>query len=157
MRRFIYLIGILALALSCKEVYEAPPQAFAQASLLNAIYLDSVKQVPVNSTFTIQGIGREKPWIKDSTGNAFLIPLWTNDTARFVMTFDTKTDTVSIIHDATLKYASMETGFYYEYKLKALKYTHNRIDSLIISDSLATINWHENIKFYLRPLLNSGN
>lgn len=156
MKRFIYFLAILVFAISCKEVYEAPPQAFAQASILSSTYLDSVKQVPVNSTFTIQGIGIDKPWIKDSTGNAFLIPLWTSDTARFVMTFDTKTDTVSIIHDATMKYASMETGFYYEYKLKALKYTHHRIDSLIISDSLATINWHENIKFYLRPL-SAGN
>ena len=157
MKRFIYFLGILILAASCKEVYDAPPQAFAQASILNPVYMDSTKQVAVSSTFTIQGIGIDKPWIKDSTGTAFLIPLWTNDTARFVMTFDTKTDTVFIIHDATMKYASMETGFYYEYKLKALKYTHNRIDSLIISDSLATINWHENIKFYLRPLPGGGN
>lgn len=157
MKRFIYFIGILLVSVACKEVFDAPPQAFAQASVLNAVYIDSTKQVPLNAAFTIQGIGVEKPWIKDSTGNAFLIPLWTNDTAKFLMTFDSVTDTVSIIHDATMKYASMETGFYYEYKLKALKYTHNRIDSLIISDSLATINWHENIKFYLRPLSNSGN
>jgi hypothetical protein len=157
MKRFIYFLSIFILAAACREVYNAPPQAFAQGSILNPVYMDSARQVPVSSTFTIQGIGVEKPWIKDSTGNAFLIPLWTNDTAKFVMTFDAVTDTVSVIHRTTMKYGSMETGFYYEYQLKALKYTHHRIDSLIISDSLATINWHENIKFYLRALPTGGN
>lgn len=157
MKRFIYFIGILILATACKEVYDAPPQAFAQATILNSAYLDSTSGQQISSVLTLRGIGLDSLWMDAESVKAFLIPLSTSDTAKFLMTFDSVTDTVSIIHDATMKYASMESGFYYEYKLKALKYTHHRIDSLIISDSLATINWHENIKFYLRPLSGSSN
>ena len=51
----------------------------------------------------------------------------------------------------------METGFYYEYKLDTIEFTHNRLDSIKIIDSLVTIKWNENIKLYIRPLPPVGN
>ena len=51
----------------------------------------------------------------------------------------------------------METGFYYEYKLKSVESTHNRIVSIDITDSLVTTKWHENIKLNIRPLPVGGN
>ncbi len=152
MKRFVYFFSFLILTSACKEVYEAPPQAFIQVSLLN-----SSTELAISPTVTVRGIGLDSIWIKPTSESSFLLPLSTKDTTRFQMKFDSVTDTLTIVHGTTQKYASMETGFYYEYKLRALQYTHHRINLLQISDSLVTINWHENIKFYLRPLSAGGN
>lgn len=152
MKRLVYLVGILIIAAACKEVYEKPPQAFIEATLFN-----SSTKLAMSSVVTIRGVGIDSLWLYQSNVNQFLLPLSTKDTTNFLVTFDSKTDTLSIVHETTQKYASMETGFYYEYKMRAIQYTHNRIDSLEITDSLVTIIWNENIKFYLHPLPAGGN
>ena len=146
MKRFLYLICILIVGFACKEVFEVPPQALLQASFLNS----STKKA-LTSKVAVQGIGRDSLWVYDSL-KEIVLPLSTNDTTSYIISLDSIIDQITFIHSTTQKYASMETGFYYEYKLQSIDYSHNRIDSIQITDSLITKDWHENIKLYIRPL-----
>jgi len=147
MKQLLYLICILIVVTACKEVFEVPPQAMIQAS-----FLDSSTKKILKSTVTVQGIGRDSLWVYETNLSAIMLPLSVNDTTSYFISFDSKIDKISFIHTSSIKYASMETGFYYEYKLKTIDYSHNRIDSIQITDSLITTKWHENIKLYIRPL-----
>jgi hypothetical protein len=86
-----------------------------------------------------------------------MLPLSANDTTSFLISFDSHIETVTFIHETYQKYASMESGFYFEFKLRLIDHTKNRIDSIQIIDSLVTTKWHENIKLYIRPLPVGGN
>jgi hypothetical protein len=152
MKQFLYLIGILIVVTACKEVYEAPPQAMLQASFYN-----STTNKPVSSQATVQGIGLDSLLVYETSINEVLLPLTVKDTTHYIIWFDSKSDFITFIHETTLKYASMESGFYYEYKLRSVGFTQNRIDSVEIIDSLVTTKWHENIKLYIHPLSVSGN
>jgi hypothetical protein len=147
MRRYIFLIFILAGIYSCKEVFEAPPQA-----LLDVSFLNSTTNKAISPKVTIWGDGLKYLWVKDTITDRILLPLSTNDTTVFLVSFDSKIDILTITHETLQKYASMETGFYYEFKLKNIDFTLNRIDSIRINDSLVTKTWNENITLYLRPL-----
>jgi len=147
MKRFLYLICILIGVIACKEVYEVPPQAMLQAS-----FLDSSTKKALTLTVTVQGIGRDSLWVKDAILSGIMLPLSINDTTSYLISFDSQIDKISFIHSSMQKYASMETGFYYEFKLETIDYSHNRIDSIQITDSLITQNWHENIKLYIHHL-----
>lgn len=148
MKRIIYLFTFLIVAFACKEVFVAPPQALLQATLLNS---NSTSGATITSTVTISGIGMENTLYSDTTLTELLLPLSTNDTTSFVISFDSTIDTVTFIHETSMKYASMETGFYYEYKLRNIDFSMHRIDSILITDSLVTKTWHENIKLYIHP------
>jgi hypothetical protein len=152
MKRFLYLIVVLIAFAACKEVFELPPQALIQATFLN-----SETKKAISPKTTIYGIGLEYLWVKDSVLQKILLPLSSNDTTSYLIAFDSKTDTVTFIHDTYQKYASMESGFYFEFKLKSINYTNNRIDSISITDSLVTQKWNENIKLYLSPLATGNN
>jgi hypothetical protein len=152
MRRFFYLIGILIIAGACKEVYDVPPQAMLQVSFVN-----SATENKMSSKVTAWGIGTEQLLVKDSVLQGMIFPLSPTDTTVYMISLDSFTDTITFIHETTLKYASMETGFYYEYKLHAINYSNNRIDTIHIVDSLVTKKWHENIKLYLHPLSAGSN
>lgn len=147
MKRFCYILFLAIVGSACKEVYEAPPQALVQASFLN-----SESNKAISSTISIWGIGRENLWVKDTLLSTVIFPLSSNDTTNYLISFDSKVDTVRLIHETFKKYDSMETGFYFDFKIKSIDYTNNRIDYILIIDSLVTKDWHENIKFYLRPL-----
>jgi hypothetical protein len=147
MKQFLFLIGVLFLAIACKEIYEVPPRSLVQATLTN----DST-QLQMSSIVTYQGMGSDSVWNSVTGIPVFTLPLSTKDMTSFRITLDSKVDTISIIHTSTQKYASMETGFYYEYKLKSIRSTHHRIRSIDITDSLVTTIWHENIKINIRPL-----
>jgi len=149
MKRIIYLIIFLIAAIACKEVFVAPPQALLQATLLNS---NSITGATLSSTITISGIGIENTLYKDTTISELLLPLSTNDTTSFLISFDSTIDTITFIHETTMKYVSMESGFYNEFKLHSIDFTKHRIDSILITDSLVTKTWHENIKLYIRPL-----
>jgi len=86
-----------------------------------------------------------------------LLPMTIKDTTRFIIWLDSKSDSITFVHETTRKYDSMETGFYYEYKLQSVRFTQNRIDSVEIIDSLVTTKWNENIKLYIHPLPAVGN
>ncbi len=147
MKRFLYLILILMAGSACKEVFEAPPQAFLQVSFLN-----SSTNNPIFPSTTVWGIGLENLWVKDSVLHEILLPLSANDSTNFLISFDSHIDTITFNHETIQKYASMESGFYFEYKLHSIDYTHNRIDSIHIIDSLITKKWNENIILYIHPL-----
>lgn len=147
MKRIFQVIFILISVLACKEVFESPPQAFLKATLW-----DSSTQKSVESKITVWGIGLENLWVRDSVLQEIILPLSDNDTTSYLIWFDSQPDTIRFIHETTQKYASMESGFYYEYKLRSIDCTHHRIDSIRILDSLVTKKWNENIKLYLHPL-----
>lgn len=152
MKRLIYLIGFLILAAACKEVYEEPPQSFLWASFYRS---DTNK--PISPVTTVQGVGVDYNWFGDTAVSNLLLPLTNKDTSQFIVWLDGTSDSLTFIHQDTLKYLSMESGFYYEYKLLSVRFSQNRIDSVRIIDSLVTKNWHENIKLYIRPLPAGGN
>ena len=152
MSRFYYLIVILIIAGACKEVYDVPPQAMLQASFVN-----SSTESKMSSKVSARGVGTEQFLVKDSVLQGMIFPLSPADTTIYLVSLDSFTDTIMFIHGTTLKYASMETGFYYEYKLRSIKYSNNRIDTIQITDSLITKKWHENIKLYLHPLSAGSN
>jgi len=147
MKIFLYLIFILLVGSACKEVYDPPPQAFVGTSFLN-----SDTQKAMSSNITVWGDGPQSLWLNDTLLQKVILPLSTNDTTKLMISFDKYIDTITFIHGTYQKYESMETGFYYEYKLRSIDYTHHRITEIQIADSLVTINWHENIILYLRPL-----
>jgi hypothetical protein len=149
MKRLIVPIFILIIVMGCKEVFVAPPQA-----LLLATFYRSSTNLAVSPEITAQGFGRDSFLVYRQTGSSMLFPLTFKDTTQYVLSMDTisKPDSITFIHQSTKKYASVETGFYYEYKLLSVNFTHHRIDSLKIIDSLVTTKWHENIKLYLHSL-----
>lgn len=147
MKRIIYLICVLIIIAACKEVFEDPPQALLKASIM-----DSPNQRVITSNVSLIGEGIDSLLYNESSISEILFPLSINDTTIFLVSFDSVEDTITFFHQTAQEYASMETGFYYEYKLDSIYSTQNRIDSIAITDSLVTKNWHENIKIYLRPL-----
>ena len=152
MKRFLYLISILLILSACKEVFEAPPQSLLQMNLYN-----SSKGESIISTVSALGAGLDSLWIQQENLKSLLLPLSAVDTTRYIVSFDSIIDTLTFFHETTQKYASMETGFYLDYKLDSVDFTHNRIDSVLIADSLVSTTWHENIKLYIRPLSSGGN
>jgi hypothetical protein len=147
MKRFFYLISFLVAFSACKEVYEAPPQALVEAK-----FLDSKTNKTISSSITVQGIGVETTWVKDTLLQGIILPLSPIDTTSFVITFDSTVDTLTFFHETFKKYDSMETGFYYDFIIKSVESTHHRIEAIQIIDTLVTKDWHENIELYLRPL-----
>ena len=152
MKRIIHLIFILIVAMACKEVFDSPSQALLKATLMN-----STTNKSDTSFVTIRGIGIDSILYKDSTLTGLILPLSANDTTIFLISFDSVNDTITFIHETSMEYVSMESGFYNEYKLQSIDFTQNRIDSILITDSLVTKTWHENIKLYLRPLPSGSN
>ena len=152
MKRVVYLLLILITAAACKEVFEAPPQALLKATLLNSNAGGTVSPI-----VSIRGIGIETYLFKDTALRVLNLPLSANTKSSFLVSFDSVTDTIDFTYETSLKYASIETGFYNEYKLQSIDFTKNRIDSILITDSLVTKTWHENIKLYLRPLSSGSN
>ena len=147
MKHFLYLIIFLIVGSSCEEVFEDAPQALVEASFLNSETLKAV-----SSNITVWGIGVETAWLKDTVLQRIILPLSPDDTTKYMISFDSQIDTVTFVHETFQKYDSMETGFYYEFRIKSIESTRNRIDFIEIIDSLVTKNWHENIQLYLRPL-----
>lgn len=147
MRRFLFICIVLITFYSCKEVFEAPPQA-----LLDISFINSTTKKAISPNISIGGDGLKYFWVKDTVAQRILLPLSSNDTTVYLISLDSRIDILTIMHQTILKYASMETGFYYEYKLKKIEYTNNRIDSIRITDSLVTKKWNENIKLYIHPL-----
>lgn len=152
MKRIIYLIFILLGVTACKEVFEAPPQALLKATLMN-----STTNKSIESIVTSRGVGLDSLFYSKTNLSEILLPLSAKDTTSFHISFDSTIETISLTHSTSMKYASMESGFYNEYKLLKVDFSRNRIDSILITDSLVTKTWHENIKIYIRPLPTNGN
>jgi len=143
---------MLIVTTACKEVFEAPPQA-----LMLATFYNSTTKSVLSPVVTVLGVGRDSLLADQQTTPNVLLPLTLLDTTRYIIWLDSKADSITFVHQTIQKYASVETGFYYEYKLLSVRFTNTRIDSLIIVDSLVTIKWNENIKLYIHPLPDSVN
>lgn len=146
MKRFIYLIGIFLAVTACQEVFEAPPQA-----LLNASFYHSTTKKAMNPSISLQGVGLDSLLFHKESMFHVIFPLTIKDTTRYIIWIDSKSDSITFIHETTQRLASMESGFYYDYKLLLVKFTQNRIDSVEITDRMITTKWSENIKLYIRP------
>jgi hypothetical protein len=146
MKRILFLIIVLYAFYACEEVYEDPPQA-----LVEAMFIDTKTNQPIYSMVSVKGIGQETNWVNDTLVKGMILPLSPDTITRFSISFDSKTDTLTFTHDTFKQYDSMETGFYYDFKIKSVSSTNHRIDLIVITDSLVTKIWHENIKIYLRP------
>ena len=151
MKQIAFLIFILIAASACKEVFEAPPQSMFKATLLN-----STTEETIQSVVSVQGIGLDSLFYKDATLSSILLPLSSDEKTSFLISFDSTVDTVTFVHKNIITYESMDMEFYNEFKLQAVDFSRNRIDSVQITDSLVTKTWHENIKLYIRPL-SAGN
>lgn len=103
------------------------------------------------------GVGLDSLLYRDTTIFNILLPLTIKDTTRYIIWLDSKSDSITFVHEKTQKYASMESGFYYEYKLNSVRFSQNRIDSVKIIDNLVTTKWNENIILYIHPLLPGSN
>ena len=152
MKRFVYLIGFLILAMACKETFEAPPQSLLVASIFN-----STTDKAMSPVTTAQGVDNSLFLFGDTAVSKILFPLTFKDTTRYIVWLDATSDSLTFVHQAFKKYDSVETGFYYEYRLLSVRFTQNRIDSVKITDSLVTKNWNENIKLYVHPLPSGSN
>ncbi len=106
----------------------------------------------MSPSITLLGVGLDSLLFREESMFDVLLPLTIKDTTRYIIWVDSKSDSITFVHETTQKYASMESGFYYEYKLRSVIFTHNRIDSIKIVDSLVTTKWNENIKLYIHPL-----
>lgn len=152
MKRLLYAIIILIGVIGCKEVFEDPPQAFLYGTFYN-----STTNLAMSPTITLQGVGRESLlYVEESTFD-LLLPLTIKDTTQYIIWIDSTADSLTLVHETTQKLASVETGFFYEYKLLSVAFTQTRIDSITIVDSLVTTQWNENIKLYIQPLPGSSN
>jgi len=124
--------------------------------MLQASFINSKTKNAVSTSVTVWGVNQEFLWVKDSVLQKILLPLSSNDTTDFLVIFDDVVDTLTFFHQPVKKYDSMETGIYYEHKLDSIYYSNNRIDSIVIKDSLVTKKWNENIILYLHPV-SAGN
>ena len=160
MKQFFYLISILLIINACKEVYEPPPRSLVNGMFFSVVDTGKIHtrmEKAISPSIIAQGVGLDNYLLNDSVSSNILLPLTIKDTTRYIIWLDTHSDSITFIHQTTQKFNSLETGFYYEYKLRAIRFTHNRIDSIKIVDSLVTTKWNENIKLYIHPLSTGGN
>lgn len=152
MKKTLYILGLIVLAIACEESFEPPPKALLEVKLVNADTLD--KSVPV---VTAYGVGLDSIWIDSVKTTSFRLQLGTESSSSFVLLFDSVADTLTIFHENELIFESAETGFYYQYKILDIEHTLHRIDDYEVTDSVVTKKWHENIQLYINPLPANGN
>lgn len=149
---------LLAIIVGCNDVYDAPPKSLMQVTLVNDDTLDI--SIPIVSVY---GVGHaDSLWIYQAQTRSFLLQLSTDTVSRFVVILDSlknnpQIDTLTIYQEPQLIFESAETGFYFDYKIKDIDYTHRRLVDDEVTDSLVTRNWHENIQLYISPLPANAN
>jgi hypothetical protein len=137
---------ILAIA-ACEETFDKPPRS----ELVARVKFSSGAE-NADPFISVYGVGQDSIWISQVQTKEFNLPLSTLESSSFVVLFDSIADTLTIVHENTINYESVESGFYYEYWIKDISYTFNRIDSLVVLDSAVTQTWNENITLYITDL-----
>jgi hypothetical protein len=137
---------ILALA-ACEETFDTPPRSelVVQVKFSSGAAND-------NPFISVYGLGQDSIWIDNIQTNEFNLPLSTIESSTFVILFDLIADTLTVFHENTINYESIESGFYYEYWIKNISHTFNRIESFVVLDSAVTETWNENITLYITDL-----
>ncbi len=145
---FRFLI-IVAIAVSCKEVYTKPPRSLVQLNLYS-----SDDESSLTTLITATGLGLDSNYVDANSSTTILLPLDPEGITDFVLLLDSVADTIRFVHSSELVYESMESGFYYTFNLQGLGCTANKIDSVVVIDTLVNANWHENIQLYLNDQSN---
>lgn len=80
------------------------------------------------------------------------IPLrYTNDTTILVFEYSKQTrDTITVLHDNTLKFVSMDCGYEVQQAIHKVAYTKQRLDSIHISYTSTNTNERENLQLFYR-------
>lgn len=147
MKQFFSLIMIILVIAACEETFDKPPR-----SELVALVKFSSGAENADPFISVYGVGQDSIWISEVQTKEFNLPLSTLESSSFVVLFDAIADTLTIVHENTINYESVESGFYYEYRIKDIRHTFNRIDSLVVLDSAVTQTWNENITLYITDL-----
>lgn len=149
MKQIPGILLLLAVLVSCKEVYDRPPQSLAQ------VYLYDSTLSALSTRVTVQGYQNDSVWVEDESLTYFNLPLdHTTEEAVFVLLLDSVADTLVINYNSKLVYESMESGFYTEHHIQSLRSTAHKIDSIALIDTLVISTWHENIQLYLNDSTN---
>jgi hypothetical protein len=144
MKQFFLLFILIVAAVACKEVYDTPPEARVQLGLYYTN--EDNDNTPLLTTY---GLGQDSIWYDAESTDSFLLPLSDSETSTFVVLIDSVADTLQIQYSAQIAYESMESGFYYTYWIQKIMSTANKIDRILLTDTLVNENWHENIQLYL--------
>lgn len=147
MRHFFSFIMIILAIVACKETFNNPPRS----EVVARVEFSSGAANP-DPFISVYGAGQDSIWISQIQTREFNLPLSTLESTSLVVLFDSIADTLTIVHENTINYESVESGFYYEYWIKNISHTFNRIDSLVVLDSAVTQTWNENIKLYITDL-----
>lgn len=147
MKHFFSFIMVIMAVAACEETFDNPPRS----ELVAQIEFSSGTENP-DPYISVYGVGQDSIWISQVQTKEFNLPLSTAESTSLVILLDSIADTLTIVHENTINYESVESGFYYEYRIKNIGHTFNRIDSLIVLDSAVTQTWNENIKLYITDL-----
>ena len=147
MKKILTIISLIVALAACEEEYNSPPK-----SLLEATILYSNGSTSSTPKVSVYGVGQDSLLIYQEKLKSFRLPLNNYESTGFVVLLDSIPDTLTIHHQNTFNYESIETGFYYEFWIDSIEHTFNRIDSVVVADSAVTKNWHENIKLYIGPV-----
>ena len=147
MRQFFSLIMIILTIAACEETFDKPPRSELVAQVKFSSGAENA-----DPFISVYGVGQDSIWISQVQTKEFNLPLSTLESSSFVVLFDSIADTLTIVHENTINYESVESGFYYEYWIKDIRHTFNRINSLVVLDSAVTQTWNENITLYITDL-----
>ena len=147
MKKISYFILFIFAVIACEEVYDPPPQALLEAKIIHSD--PEVTSIPKVSVY---GVDQDSIWIYQEQTSTFRLPLSVQESSSFVVLLDSIVDTLTIFHENELKYESMESGFYNEHWISDVEHSLIRIDSVVVTDSAVTKNWHENIQLYISTL-----
>ncbi|MEL7585930.1 MAG: DUF6452 family protein [Prolixibacteraceae bacterium] len=147
MKNFLSAILLFLAFVACEETFDSPPRAelVAQVRFSSGAANDNPK-------ITVYGVGKDSIWINQMQTNEFNLPLSPDKSSSFVVMFDSIPDTMTVFHENTINYESVESGFYYEYRIENIIHTYHRIDSTVVLDSAITQSWNENITIYITDL-----
>jgi hypothetical protein len=139
-------------ATSCKEDFDLPPESKLKASLYN-----SGTGTETEMVVSLNPVGLDSLFYNKQKVKSFIVPLSTGTSTTFAVSLDGVYDTITFVHQPAIQYISMESGFFFEYKLESVSSSNHRIASIQITDSLVTNILHENIKIYALPLPSGSN
>lgn len=144
MKQFFLMMLVLV---ACEETFDTPPSA----ELVAQVKFSSETQQD-HPVITAYGLEQDSILIAQVQTDQLHLPLSTSESSAFAVLFDSVADTLIIAHENTLHYQSIESGFYYEYRIKEISHTSHRINSIVVLDSAVTQTWNENIILYITDL-----
>ncbi|MFV0291465.1 MAG: DUF6452 family protein [Mangrovibacterium sp.] len=147
MRKITLFMGLVFVFWGCQEVYDIPPQSQVQ---INFYGVDEEEEVSSKSILlSIKGVDSDSVWVSAVKTNSFVLPLGNSGVDTFELMMDSVVDQLRITYTPILNYESMSTGFYYDYHIKSVEFTSNKINEVYLIDTLVIDTAHENIQLLL--------